>query len=67
MVERLGPVAGHVHPEPLPLEADGERFDERLLVLDHQDRRVGTAMGSACLGGSDRPPGPAVADGQAGG
>ena len=36
-LERLGAVAGDLHPEALALEADGQRVDEGLLVLDHQD------------------------------
>ena len=31
-------VAGDLHPEPLPLQADRQRLDEGLLVLDHEHR-----------------------------
>ncbi len=40
-VERLGPVAGDLHAEALPLEPDGEGLDEGVLVLDDQDRGAG--------------------------
>ena len=37
-VERLGAVAGHLHAEPLSSQPDGEGLDERVLVLDDEDR-----------------------------
>ena len=37
-VERLGAVAGDLHPEPLALQPDGQGLDEGLLVLDDEDR-----------------------------
>src|SRR5205823_2803925 len=36
--ERLQPVARHLHPKALPLEADHQGLDERLLVLDNKNR-----------------------------
>ena len=39
-VERLGPVAGDLDVEPFALQADGQRVDEGLLVLDDEHRRV---------------------------
>ena len=52
-LERLGPVAGHLHPEALALQADGERLDEGLLVLDDEDRSGSERSSdvSACLSG----------------
>ena len=40
-VERLGAVAGDLHPEPLALEADGQGVDEAVLVLDDEDGGLG--------------------------
>ncbi len=40
-LEGGGTVAGHLHPEALAPEADGERLDEGLLVLHHQHGSLG--------------------------
>ena len=40
-VERLGAVAGHLHPEALALQPDGEGVDEGVLVLDDEDGGAG--------------------------
>ena len=36
--ESLGAIASHDDAEPLPLEPDGQRLHERLLVLHDEDR-----------------------------
>jgi hypothetical protein len=45
-VEGLGAVPCDLDAKPLPLQADGERLDKRLLVLDDEDRRPG--VGRQC-------------------
>ena len=53
-VERLGAVAGHLDPEALALEADGEGVDEGLLVLDDQHGASGSVIGSRLPRGDRR-------------